>query len=160
MNYKMIVVLDKKLQNEKCLSGLYFIIDGTLYVDGTTDSIRHNSHINLFETIKTADSNVMEKYKKHPYLEFPRGILMRDIDSNTIILSGPISLTKNQIEKILRGFKHNVNTKHIFEFDEHYNLDYIMKTIRRKLLKKYPSDIVNYELMEIKEFFTSQLIMF
>ena len=49
-------MLNPDLKTEYNLSGLYFIIDGEIYIDGSTDAIRHNSHVNLFDTI-------IEKYK-------------------------------------------------------------------------------------------------
>lgn len=142
------------------LSGLYFIIDGIIYVDGSTTTLRHNSHINLFDSILNKYPGVKEKYEGYPYLEFPRGVIMKDMSSGEILISGPDVLTDAQNLVILKAFNHEQNVLYSFEYDEHYTLNYIVFTIRRKLLKLYDSNIVDFEIDEITTFFQNQLDQF
>jgi len=142
------------------LSGLYFIIDGMIHIDGTSGEVKHNSHINFFRSLMEYIPELKEKYSTYSYLEFPRGMIMRDPTSNKIIMSGPDNLSEKQIKKILHEFKYNSNASYEFEYDEHYTLKYIVSTIRKKLKKRYSKDMVDLEIMEVEEFFTNQMKMF
>lgn len=152
--------LNETLCNIKKLSGLYFIIDGDIYVDGSTTTLKHNSHINLFESILKKYPKIHKKYHKYPYLEFPRGVIMKDMGTGEILISGPSILTEAQYLSILEAFNHDINVKYTFEYDEHYTLDYITFTIRRKLLKLYDEKLVELEIAEIVAFFENQINQF
>ena len=142
------------------LSGLFFIIDGKVWSDATTSPVKHNSHINFFEDLKKISPNINKKYGNYSYLEFPRGMLIRDDETHQIIMSGPDTLTKKQIGAILHAFRYSSSAKYTFEYDEHYTLDYIKTTIRRKLLSSYSNDMVDLEVMEVEEHFNNQMKMF
>jgi len=156
---KRIKLLDKKLQDATRLSGLYFVIDGVIYPDMTDGALKHNSHINFFQTILKYNPQLKEKYKGVSYLEFPRGLLMRDQETNHVMLSGP-DMDERQIKRVLRKFRYNTGVNYKFEYDEHYTLDYISRTIGSKLAQKYSKDMVELELMEIEEFFANQMSQF
>lgn len=142
------------------LSGLYFIIDGKIQVDASTSPIKHNSHVNFFESLKKHNPGINKKYGNYSYLEFPRGMLIRDDETQQVIMSGPDTLNKKQIGAILHAFRYSSGAKHTFEYDEHYTLDYIKQTIRRKLLGNYSNDMVDLEVMEVEEHFNKQMEMF
>ena len=157
---KRIKILDSKLHDATRLSGLYFVIDGEIYPDMTDGALKHNSHINFFQTIVRYNPQIKEKYKGVSYLEFPRGLLMRDQETNSIMLSGPDNMNERQIKKILRKFRYNTGAKYTFEYDEHYTKDYVVSTIGKKLAQQYSPDMVKLELMEVEEFFTNQMSQF
>jgi hypothetical protein len=152
-------MINPDLKTEYNLSGLYFIIDGEIYIDGSTDAIRHNSHVNLFDTIIEMYPKIKRMYSNIPYLEFPRGVLVRDNLSSIVILSGPDSFNINHIELILASFNHAKSVKYEFEYDEHYTLRYIKSTIEKKLLKTFSKDLVDLEIDKVQDFFNKQLLM-
>lgn len=152
--------IDESLCDTHNLSGLYFIIDGVIYIDGSITTLKHNSHINLFDSILEKYSEVNKKYKGYPYLEFPRGVIMKDMGTGEILISGPDVLTNAQYLYILKAFNHDEHVIYSFEYDEHYTLDYIIFTIKRKLLKSFDENLVDLEIKEIEIFFQNQLNQF
>lgn len=149
-------ILDEKLQDADRLSGLYFVIDGTIYIDGTDGGMKHNSHVQFYDSLKRQIPSINERYGSYSYLEFPRGVVMRDPSTGKIMISGP-DMEERQVQKILRAFKYHPKAEYKWEYDEHYTIGYILETIKKKLLRRYSEDIVTFEIMEVEEFFTSQL---
>ena len=148
-----------KAKDATRLSGLFFVIDGVLYPDMTDEEVKHNSHVNFFQSILKYEPKLREKYGKMSYLEFPRGMLIRDHDSGQIMISGP-DMDDRQIKKVLRRFRYNTGAKYEFVYDEHYTLDYISRTIRNKLSKRYSADMVDLEVMEVEDHFANQMAQF
>lgn len=143
----------------KNLSGLFFIIDGDLYLDTTTKAVKHNSHRNLYQTILETYPLVRDKYRLYPYLYFPRGFLLYESSVEKLMLGCPNELSKNQIEALMMAFNHPKDrVYHYMADDPHYNLDWLIARVQK--VQTWSKEIVEEETIWFKSFYLNQISQF
>lgn len=153
-------ILQNDLSVQPRLAGLFFIIDGDIYIDATREFIKHNSHEQLFNTIIAQHPKLKKKYVFYSYLYFPRGAVIRDDLNGKVLFGGPNSFDNDGCQKILFSFnyEHNDIVKLQNMDDEHYNLDWILKRIERN--NHWDKDMIEDEKNVVKTNFLNQIYLF
>lgn len=151
--------IDPSHSDIKNLSGLFFIIDSNLYLDTTTQSIKHNSHKKFFQTILKKYTQVAEKYRLFPYLYFPRGYLLYENDIEKVMLGCPNDLVDNQKQMIITAFNHPIDRTYLYMMDDpHYNLDWLIERIHK--VHHWTNEMVEDESFWFQLFFMNQIKQF
>lgn len=141
------------------LSGLFFIIDGHLYIDSTTKSVKHNSHRKVYQTILESHPTIAEKYRLYPYLYFPRGFLLYQSDIQQLMLGCPSELSSLQRESLMMAFNHPRDRKYLYMVDDpHYNLDWLIERVSK--VQTWPKEMIKDEISWFKSFYLDQIAQF
>ena len=146
-------------QNTQNLSGLFFNIDGELYLDTTTRAVKHNSHRNLYQTILKTYPLVRDKYRLYPYLYFPRGFLLYESNIEKLMLGCPSELSMKQREALIIAFNHPKDRLYLYMSDDpHYNLDWLIARIQK--VQNWSKEIMDEETYWFKNFYLDQVMQF
>lgn len=146
-----------KAEDDLTVKGLFFIIDGDVYIDDEGD-ITTNVHSDFFKKIIELPQNY--KYRKYPFYYFPRGGLLSDENSDWVMLNCPEEFSPEQRVKILKLFGLNDKKVEIGVLD-HYSWNYIRQMIQgHSKLATWNEVMISDELEFAQKFFTEQLKMF
>ncbi|MDG0888301.1 hypothetical protein [Paracholeplasma manati] len=145
--------------NTNNLSGLFFIIDGEIYIDSTTRAVKHNSHRNLYQTILETYPRVRDKYRLYPYLYFPRGFLLYESDIEKLMLGCPNELSIHQREALIVAFNHPIDREYLYMADDpHYNIAWLIARVHK--VQTWSKDIMEAETEWFKSFYLNQIAQF
>lgn len=142
--------INYKLQDDAKITGLFFIIDGELYVKQGEDVTE--MHVDFFKELIRNHPELSE-YKQYPYLYFPRGAVFRDTDSGKVMFNYPPELSDQQIAKLRKRFM--IENDNVELSDSwHYSFDQIKASIKNN---KWDKEIEQEELDFAENFFYNQI---
>lgn len=149
----MIIQLKNRQTLDNIKSGLYFIIDGILYIQ-TVEDISTATHIELFQAIIEKYKET-QKYKAYPFYLFPRGALALSEETEWMLFHYPWELNNGQKERILNAFNALDRKNKIDSFaNDHYSFDYIKEQVLRS---DWDKEVIEEELEFSKEVFSNQI---
>lgn len=147
-----IIKVDKK--NNKSLSGIFFIIDGMLYV-GIHDEIEILLHMDMFKQLINQERSLF-KYRFYPYYMFPRGSIIQSQVTDWIIVNKPIELSKSQLIKLLDDF-HQLGKRIEMIEGEHYSLEFVKSQIKSN---RWSNKDIENEIDFAVTFYLSQIKLY
>src|SRR5690554_5895602 len=142
--------INYKLQDDAKITGLFFIIDGELYVKQGEDVT--DMHVDFFKELIRNHPELSE-YKQYPYLYFPRGAVFRDTDSGKVMFNYPPELSDQQVAKLRRRFM--IENDNVELSDSwHYSFNQVKTSIKNN---KWDKEIEQEELEFAEDFFYDQI---